>query len=122
MKTTLMTLLTGTALLSMFATAQAGSEIAASPKYRQVLTEQTPATTPAPAARQMACDACKDQVTTRKDINARGANKPMVTTTTHQCGNCETHLKVTGTGKNAEAVANHTCTAGKTAACCSTGT
>ena len=127
MKTTLLTLLAGTALLSLVGIAQAGSDItsndgiAASPKYRQMLTAQKPAAPAATLTQKMACGTCKDQVTTRTDINARGANKPVVTTTTHLCGNCETHLKVTGHGKDAKAVANHTCTAGKTASCCSTG-
>ncbi len=120
---TLITLLTGVALFSFAALspATATDNIAASPKYRQLLNEQQAAAPATVASHDMNCGACKDQVTTHKDMTARGANKPLVTTTTHLCPGCNTQTKVIGQGKAATTVVNHTCTAGQSAGCCSTG-
>jgi hypothetical protein len=86
--------------------------VTASPKTRQLLSEQagnhSVAAVPVAAA-PMACSICKDKLTTRIDSTARGANKPAIQVTTHLCGTCGTDWKVTGVGKAKQAAASHSC-------------
>ncbi|HRK22889.1 MAG TPA: hypothetical protein PLX06_13820 [Fimbriimonadaceae bacterium] len=99
--------------------------IAASPKQRQFLDEQSrrrnPRTSPA-AAPSMPCPMCKDKTTTKTDYSARGATKPVITVTTHLCKGCVTEWSLTGHGKAKTSIASHRCTAcgADDLACCNT--
>ena len=68
----------------------------------------------------MACTKCKDEYVTRKDLSARGANKPDVTVTRHLCVGCETTIATQGYGKAKHEVATHKCTScgAETLTCC----
>ena len=99
--------------------------IAASPKLRQQLDEYKRNHSPAPvpaAVAQMPCAKCKDQVTSRVDYSARGANKPTIQVVTHLCEGCGTDWAVIGHGKAKQSVATHKCTScgAATLACCNT--
>lgn len=119
--------------LSLFAgPAQAqyktGSEdgIAASPKLRQRLNEYNRNHSPAPATAEVAkmqCPKCTDQLTTRVDYSARGANKPVIQVVTHQCKDCGVDWKIVGVGKAKTSVATHKCSScgAENLACCKTG-
>ena len=92
------------------------AQINASPKYQSRLDEfkqHAPVTVAA-----MPCPKCQDKTALRVDYTARGANKPAVVVTTHQCGDCQTKWVTVGTGKWAQSVAKHDC--GGDMACCDT--
>ncbi len=132
MKTkTLIAMLAGIALFSFNSSVQAqykavGDDgIAASPRLRERLDEYKRNHSPAPAPveiPQMACPKCKDKVTTRVDMTARGANKPTIRVVTHLCEGCGTDWKVVGHGKAKQSVATHKCTGcgAENLACCNT--
>ncbi len=99
--------------------------IAASPKHRERLNEYKRNHSPAPAPAvipQMACPKCKDKVTQKVDYTARGANKPVITVSTHLCEGCGTDWAVVGHGKAKQSVATHKCTScgAESLACCNT--
>jgi hypothetical protein len=60
-------------------------------------------------AQTMKCGMCKNELTTRTDYTARGANKQTVAVVTHACKMCDTQLKTIGVGKAAKTVAVHEC-------------
>jgi hypothetical protein len=68
----------------------------------------------------MSCAKCKDEFVQRVDRSARGANKPVITVTTHLCNGCGTDWNVVGHGKAQVSVATHKCTScgAATVACC----
>src|SRR5262245_52326091 len=99
--------------------------ITASPRVRQLLDERTRNRTPAVAPAEipkMACPKCTDKVTKKVDLTARGANKPTVLVTTHQCNSCGNEWVVTGHGKAKRTVTVHKCTncGAENLACCNT--
>jgi len=71
------------------------------------------------AYKAMGCAKCKDQFVTRKDVTARGANKPDVTVARHLCAGCDTAMTTVGQGKGKHEVVTHKCAAGAPD-CCST--
>jgi len=71
------------------------------------------------AYKPMSCATCNDKFVTRKDLSARGANKPDVTVARHFCNGCETTMATVGQGKAGNDVATHKCASG-TPGCCST--
>jgi hypothetical protein len=85
--------------------------ITASPKVRQLLTEQQRSDSKSGtlASNPMQCPMCQNKVTTRIDNSARGAAKPVIQVVKHLCNACGTNWKVAGVGKNRAAVASHTC-------------
>ncbi len=99
--------------------------ITASPKARQLLDEFNRNHSPAPVVAeipQMSCPKCKDKATQKVDYTARGANKPIVTISTHLCNGCETDWKIYGVGRTKHAVASHKCMGcgSENLACCNT--
>jgi hypothetical protein len=70
----------------------------------------------------MLCAKCKDEITSRVDFSARGANKPTVPVFRHLCEGCETTLSTVGSGKGMHQVATHKCTScgSENLACCDT--
>lgn len=86
--------------------------VTAPPKTREFLDSynRNHTTIAAPAeAQTMMCGMCKNEVTTRIDYTARGANKATVVVATHACKMCDTQLKTVGVGKAAKTVAVHSC-------------
>lgn len=129
--TTIIAALAGVALFSLAGSAQAqykatGDDgITASPRLRQQLDDYRRNHTPAPAPAeiaQMPCAKCKDKVTNRVDMSARGANKPTIRVSTHLCEGCGTDWAVVGHGKAKQSVATHKCTScgSENLACCNT--
>ena len=64
------------------------------------------------AAAPMKCAKCIDTYTMKRDLTARGANKPLTLVAEHQCGSCSTRITTTGVGKAKQDVALHTCGSG----------
>ncbi len=58
----------------------------------------------------MACPTCTDRISQTVDRAARGANKPMITTRTHECTGCSTTKSLVGHGKQKHEVVSHSCT------------
>lgn len=99
--------------------------ITASPKVRQLLDEQRRNHSPAPASVEVAkmpCQKCQDMIAAQVDYTARGANKPVILVSTHQCRGCGTDWAVTGIGKAKQLVPTHKCSGCGEAnlACCQT--
>jgi hypothetical protein len=64
------------------------------------------------AAAPMKCTRCIDAYTMKRDLNARGANKPLTLVAEHQCGSCSTRITMAGVGKSKQDVALHSCGSG----------
>ena len=116
---TLLATLAGIALLVPAGPARAqlktaGDTTLASPKQRQFHAERIGVAAPsAPAINtSMSCAQCQDVYISRKDMTARGANKPKILVQQHLCESCETHWTVTGEGKARQAIATHECASG----------
>lgn len=128
MKTSLIAVLTGIALVSFTGLSHAqyaatGPDgITASPKLRQFLDDHK--TVAGPTVKAMSCAKCKNVIITRTDWTARGAIKTTESVAKHLCPGCKTKVTTTGYGKAAQSISFHTCTqAGdaQTASCCGTG-
>jgi len=65
----------------------------------------------------MNCAKCNDQFVTRKDVTARGANKPDVTVARHLCAGCDTTMATVGQGKAKHEVTTHKCASGAPGCC-----
>jgi hypothetical protein len=124
MKTTLVTLLAAFGLVSFAGSTYAQNSgqqtdgITASPKHREMI-DQRKSPSARPVTSEMACPKCRNEVTTRVDWTARGANKPQVKVVKHLCPTCDTKVTTSGHGKAAKTTVEHTC-AEETAvaACC----
>lgn len=70
----------------------------------------------------MSCAKCKDDLVSRVDWSARGANKPTTVTARHLCEGCGNTWIISGHGKAKTETASHTCTScgAESLACCST--
>lgn len=89
---------------------------------RQVTPKSEASASKSSDAKPMSCAKCTDELSTRVDLSARGANKPAITVTTHLCDGCGTDWNVVGHGKAKASVASHKCTScgADSLACCNT--
>jgi len=103
------------ALTLSFAGSALAEGITAPPKTLEFLNSfarnQTAVIAPV-EAQSMKCAMCKNELTTRTDYTARGANKQIITVASHACKMCDTQLKTIGVGKAAKTVAVHECSHG----------
>ena len=86
--------------------------ITASPKTQEFLDSYNRNHTAVAApveAQTMKCSMCRNEITTRTDFTARGANKATITVASHVCKMCDTQLKTVGIGKAAKTVPVHNC-------------
>ena len=58
----------------------------------------------------MSCPTCADRISQSVDRFARGANKSLITTRTHECTGCSTTKSLVGQGKQKHEVVAHSCT------------
>ena len=92
--------------------------IAASPKVRAQLKEQTAAPTIAAASTAHKCALCTDSLITVVDKGTKGPNHLVTKVFHHNCAGCNTKLATEGTGKAKKDVAIHSCNAEVKPLCC----
>ena len=96
------------------------SEVKAETAFKGGASQLTRRTAPVTSAyKPMGCAKCNDEFVTRKDVTARGANKPDITVARHLCAGCATTSTTVGQGKAKHEVTTHKCASGAPG-CCST--